>query len=143
MASFLLDTNILSELFKPEPSPAVLNWIKHKDPADLYLSAITLAELRLGAVLLPQGKKRLALETWVEQAVLSSFQGRLLSFDGAASAAWAQLVAEDKKRGRPRPTLDSMIAAIALSHRLTLVTRNVKDFDGLGLKIINPFERQA
>jgi len=136
----LIDTNVISELFKPNPDPAVLVWFEKQDPQALYLTTLTIAELRVGAELLPPGKKRATLGHWIDNDILSNFKDRLLSFDLNAAQRWAKLTAADKKKGRPRPTVDAMIAAIALAQDATLATRNTKDFAGLGLRVVDPFE---
>ena len=141
MSAIILDTNVLSELFRPDPSELVLKWIARHDPKNLYLTAITIAEIYAGMENLPAGKKRSALATWLDDYVLPNFEGRILSFDLKAAPIWGRLTANNKKQGRPRPAIDTMIASIALAHGLTLATRNTKDFGGLALKLINPFEK--
>jgi toxin FitB len=140
MSQFILDTNVLSEMFRPEPNENVLRWIKRHDPEQLFLTVFTVGEIRIGAEKLPPGKKRTALEAWLDDFVLPNFTGRILTFDVNAVNAWARMVANDKKNGRPRPTIDAMIASVALSQDLSLATRNTRDFDDLDMRLTNPFE---
>lgn len=141
MTDIILDTNVLSELFRPDPSDLVLEWLARQDPQKLYLTVFSLAEIYAGIENLPAGKKRSALADWLDDYVLPNFEGRVLSFDPKAAALWGRLTASNKKQGRPRPTIDTMIAAVALAHGLALATRNTKDFEGLSLKLVNPFEK--
>lgn len=139
MARFILDTNVLSELFRPEPNAGVSRWVAAQDPQALFLTVFTIGEIRIGVQKLSPGRKRAALEAWLEEAVLPNFAGRILVFDGNAATIWASLVASDTKNGRPRPTIDAMITAIALSHGMDLVTRNVRDFADCDVRLVNPF----
>lgn len=141
MGHYILDTNILSETFRPDGNENVLRWLKRCSPEDLYLTAFTIGEIRMGAERLPDGKKRAALENWLENIVLPSFAGRVLAFDAVAAHAWARISANDKRTGRPRPTIDAMIAALAVAHGMSLVTRNVRDFEDLDIRLINPFAK--
>jgi predicted nucleic acid-binding protein len=143
MSQFILDTNVLSEMFRSDPNENVLRWIKRHDPEHLFLTVFTVGEIRIGAEKLPPGRKRAALEAWLEVFVLPNFAGRILSFDIKAANVWARQAANDKKNGRPRPTVDAMIASIALSQDLNLVTRNVRDFEDLDVRLVNPFERSG
>lgn len=141
MPDIILDTNVLSEIFRPDPSELVLEWLARHDPQKLYLTAFTLAEIYAGIENLPAGKKRSALAAWLDDYVLPNFEYRVLSFDSKAALIWGRLTANNKKQGRTRPSIDTMIASIALAHGLSLATRNTKDFEGLALKLINPFEK--
>ncbi len=137
----LLDTNILSELMKGSPSQRVLDWINHLPPADLWVSAISQAEIMLGIALLPSGKRQDALTVAADTMFADDFTGRCLPFDHTATSHYAQLVVHRTRLGLPISTEDAQIAAIALSHGLELATRNVKDFDGIaGLRVLNPWE---
>lgn len=140
MADILLDTNVLSELFRPDPNERLVKWFEKQEPQSLYLSVFVLAEIRAGIERLPQSEKRRTLEKWMNNFVRPNFEGRVLSFDPSAADVWGKLSAKEQKAGRPRPTIDLMIAAIAISQSLALATRNIKDFDGLGIILINPFE---
>jgi len=136
--SYLVDTNVLGELAKPLPAGEVLEWFREHE-ADLYVSTITLGELRKGLELLPSGKRRAGLESWF-RSVCERLEGRILSFNISTAHVWGQLVGSLEKKGILIPTLDSQIAATAQRHGLTIVTRNVADFKPTGLKLFNPFQ---
>jgi len=142
MPDIILDTNVLSEIFRPDPNELVLDWLARQDPQNLYLTALSIAEIYAGVENLQAGKKRSALADWLDDYVLPNFEGRILAFDLKTAPVWGRLIAASKKQGRPRPTIDTMIASIALAHGLALATRNTKDFEGLSLKLINPFEKR-
>lgn len=136
----LLDTNVISELLKPVPSAAVMDWLlmQHGPP---YVSAITRAELFLGAALLPAGKKRRELEAGLHEMFDSRFQARCLAFDAGAADRFVQLKVHRTRIGRGISTEDAQIAAIALAQELSLVTRNVDDFAHIpGLEVLNPWD---
>lgn len=139
MNRFLLDTNVISEPMRPRPSAAVLHWFEARDPADLFLSAVTLGELVAGIRRLASSARRRALEQWLEEVVVAQFQGRILAFDVEAAWRWGVLVARAATLGRPRPAIDLQIATIAAHHDLVLVSRNAADFAGLGLEVVNPW----
>jgi predicted nucleic acid-binding protein len=133
-----LDTNIISNAIKPNPSPTLLAWMAEQNDIDLFISALTVAEIRRGVLDKPAGKKRAALEAWFSgpdgpQAV---FAGRVLPFDENAATIWARLMAEGTAKGRPRSALDMIIAAIAEASGCIVVTDNEKHFTGL--KFVNP-----
>lgn len=138
MTRYLLDTNIISETIKPLPSQNLQVWMSNQRDEDLFISSLTLAEIRRGILELPLGKKRSSLDRWFSGADGPSaiFQGRVLSFDEAASKMWAELMADGKKSGKPRHGFDMMIAAVAYANACTIVTNNEKDF--YGLPILNP-----
>jgi hypothetical protein len=138
---FLLDTNVLSELMRPAPSPQVLAWFAQQAASPMWTSAITQAELLCGIALLPDGARRAQLATMAEQLFSLDFApGRILPFDGQAATHYALLRAARQRAGLPITTEDAQIAAIALAAQLPLVTRNVKDFVQIeGLPIINPW----
>jgi predicted nucleic acid-binding protein len=137
---FLLDTNVPSELTRPRPDPRVSNWVDAQNNASLHLSAVSVGELRRGFTLLPQSKRRMQLEQWFEHYLLPLFANRILPVTQSVGNRWGVLSAECRLRGTPLNTADGMIAATALEHGLTLVTRNVKDFAGLGVTIFNPWD---
>jgi predicted nucleic acid-binding protein len=140
MSGFLLDTNIPSELTKPMPEPRVSAWVDAQDNASLYLSVVSVGELRRGLTVLPQSKRRTQLEQWFEQHLLPLFTGRILPITQSVGNRWGVLSGECQLRGTPLNMADGMIAATALEHGLTLVTRNVKDFAGLGVVLLNPWD---
>jgi predicted nucleic acid-binding protein len=140
MGRILLDTNVLSELMRPKPSSEVQNWFGQQQNTSYFVSAITHAEILLGIALLPPGKRRDSLASAAEQMFNEDFAGRTLPFDGACAAEYALLVAERTRRGHSISTEDGQIAATALSHDLSLATRNGKDFKGIhGLTVLNPW----
>lgn len=137
---FLLDTNIISNVTKPAPSGALLAWMADQADQDLYISALTVAEIRRGVLEKPVGKRRRELEAWFAgpDGPQALFAGRVLPFDERAGLAWAKLMADGKARGRPRSALDTIIAAIAEANGCVVVTDNEKDFEGV--EIINPLK---
>lgn len=136
----LLDTNVISELMRPVPDPNVVSWLDRQPEWDLWISAITVAEIRLGLALLPAGKKKKVLLDIAEQMFLEDFQDRCLPFDYQAAAAYAVIVSERNKKGRPISVEDAQIAAIARTADLVLATRNSRDFvDIEGLALVDPW----
>lgn len=135
---FLLDTNIISNVTKPAPSEPLLTWMADQPDQDLYISSLTVAELRRGVLEKPAGKRRRELEAWFSgpEGPQALFAGRVLAFDEKAALAWAKLMADGKARGRPRSALDTIIAAIAETNDCVVVTENEKDFEGV--KVVNP-----
>ena len=141
MSGLLLDTNIPSELNRPRPDPLVAEWLDQQDDNELFLSVVTLGEIRKGYTVLPHGKRRTFLEHWFESHLLPWFEGRILPVTHAIADKWGVLAGEAQLRGNPLNTADGLIAATALEHDLVVVTRNVKDFARLGVAIINPWEQ--
>lgn len=139
MSGFLLDTNIPSELIRTRPEPRLENWVYAQDEQALYLSVVSIGELRRGFVLLSAIKRRAALEQWFENDLVPRFRGRILPVTYAIADRWGRLDGECQLRGAPLNTADGLIAATALEHDLTVVTRNVKDFAGLGVTLFNPW----
>jgi len=137
---FLVDTNVPSELTRPSPDVRVRDWVDAQDNTSLHLSVVSVGEIRKGFTLLPQGRRRAQLEEWFELYLLPLFGDRILPVTQPVGNRWGLLSAECQLRGTPLNTADGMIAATALEHDLTIVTRNVKDFYQLGVAIINPWE---
>ncbi len=135
----LVDTNLVSELMRLSPAPAVLDWFGHKDAADLYFSTVGEAELRRGAAILPEGSRRRSLVAGIDAMISEDFAGRVLPFDSAAAVAFAAIFADRHAAGRPVGFPDCQIAAIARSRGLTVATRNVRDFEDIGLDIVDPW----
>jgi predicted nucleic acid-binding protein len=135
----LLDTNVISEPLRPAGDAAVLAWIDEQIVETLYLSAISLAELRLGMATLPAGKRKDVLHSSFEQRVLPLFAGRILPFDSAASEAYAVLRARARVQGKAIAPADGYIAATAKSHGLIVATRDTSPFEAVGLTVINPW----
>jgi toxin FitB len=140
MSGFLLDTNCVSELVRAKPEPSVLEWMEAADETLLYLSVLTLGEIRKGIALLPQSRRRTHLETWLELELQARFAGRILSVDASIADRWGLLAAEAKREGRSLSAIDGLLAATAIHHNLTIVTRNVVDFANAQLPIMNPWE---
>lgn len=138
---FLLDTNVLSELMRPAPAPEVMAWFAGQGADQLHTSVITQGEILAGIALLQAGKRRDALAVAAHAIFEEDFQGRCLDFDRQATAPYAVARAQRQRAGRPIDVADAQIAAIALAHGLTLVTRNTQDFLGInGLFIVNPWQ---
>jgi len=134
----LLDTNIISNATKPMPSAALLAWMARQADEDLYISSLTVAEIRRGILEKPAGKKRRELERWFSgpEGPQALFAGRVLPFDEKAGLVWARLMAEGTAKGQPRSPLDMIIAAVAEANNCSIVSENERDF--AGLKIVNP-----
>jgi hypothetical protein len=135
----LVDTNVISEPWKPAPDPRVLAWIDAQTIDTLYLSAVTVAELRFGIAAMPAGKRRHTLHRRLEQDVLPLFAGRVLAFDLDASSAYAALMVGAKETGRAIGTADAYIVATAVAHKFMVATRDTTPFDAAGLRTINPW----
>ena len=135
--SYLVDTNVFSELAKAKPDPKVVAWLRSHE-AELYLGTITIGELRRGIDRLPAGKRKTALQSWLS-TLCKRMEGRILSFNTSTAHVWGQMLAAWDKKGISVPSLDSQLAAIAHRHNLTVVTRNLADFQQTGVKLINPF----
>lgn len=133
---FLVDANVLSEPTKPAPSEIVVDWLRRNE-AELAVTPIVLGELEYGILLLPDGPRRARLQDWFRQGI---GRVRVLDFDTKCASAWSRLLATLKQNGLTMPVKDSLIAASALAHDLTVATRNVFDFRHAGVRIINPFE---
>jgi len=135
---YLLDTNILSNVTKPEPSESLLAWMSAQIDTDLFISALTIAEIKRGILEKPAGRKRDQLETWFTGAEgpQALFAGRILAFDERAALIWARLMAEGRKNGRPRSALDAIIAAIAEANDCVVVTDNKKDSEGINFDFV-------
>jgi predicted nucleic acid-binding protein len=137
--TFLLDTNAVSELAKPQPNAGVLRWLHETDEDRLFLSVITLAELRFGVQRLAPGARRNRLDAWIREELAGRFEGRILAVDEGVAEIWGQLLASSEARGRRMNLMDCFLAATAKVHKLTLVTRNREDFSGVGGEIFNPW----
>ena len=138
MSRFLLDTNVLSNVVKPQPSTSLMSWWSTQRDDSLFISTLTIAELRRGILEKPAGKKRSALESWFAgpHGPQALFAGRILAFDDDAALVWAGLMADGTAAGRPRSALDMVVAATAIANGCTIVTDNERDF--AGLPFINP-----
>ena len=139
--AYLLDTCALSELTKPQINQGFLVWFKQQEAKDLFVSSMTLGELEKGVLKLPSSRKRAALMGWLSE-VEQGFGQQCLGFDRPAAKTWATMNAELEKKGLKMAAFDSIIAAIASHHQLTLVTRNVKDFTATPVELLNPWHSQ-
>ena len=136
----LMDTNIISEMMKTSPAQHALDWLDQQVSSELYVSTITVAEISYGLHVLAKGKRRRLLEQTFESTIAEAFKGRLLSFDEPAAKIYGRIMGQRKELGRPMSVPDGQIAAIALHHKMALATRNIKDFQDCGLRLINPFK---
>jgi hypothetical protein len=135
----VLDTNVLSELMKPRPAESVLRWMAAQPATSLYTTSITQAEILHGIMLLPSGKRRSAFEAAAEAMFKEDFAGRVLPFGSDAAHPYARIAAQRRRAGRPISHFDAQIAAIAHSTGASIATRNAPDFDGCGVKVIDPW----
>jgi predicted nucleic acid-binding protein len=139
---YLLDTCLLSELVKPVPHAAVLEWMAAQQAENLFVSAMTLGELERGVMKLPPSRRRHELTTWMTQVALD-FEDRVLPFDHETAHVWADMCARTEAKGRPLAAFDSIIAATAIQKGLTVVTRNERDFEPAGVPLMNPWMNNA
>lgn len=137
--SFLLDTNVISETMKPRPNAGVLAWLAEADEDRVFLSVISLMELRYGVERMDAGRRRSRLEEWVGHDLRLRFEKRILAIDPAVADAAGKLVARSESLGRPVETRDALIAATAETFELTVVTRNVSDFNPMTRNLLNPW----
>ncbi len=140
MTGFLVDTNCISEVVRVKPDPRVLAWIEAADESLLYISVLTLGEIRKGVAALPQSRRRSRLETWLEVELQARFSGRILPIDVAVADRWGVLAANAKASGKSLSTIDGLLAATAIHHNLTIVSRNVSDFAFVPVQVLNPWE---
>jgi predicted nucleic acid-binding protein len=140
MSGFLLDTNCVSELVRPEPEPSVIRWIEETDEATLYLSVLTLSEIRKGVAGLAQGRRRTRLETWLEVDLRARFSGRIVPIDAGIADRFGGLAAEARRQGKALPVIDGLLVATALHLNLTMVSRNARDFVATHVPVLNPWE---
>ena len=135
----LLDTNVVSEMMKSAPAKTVADWLNNRDAATLFVSVVTIAEVTYGLRALPDGRRRQGLEAMFEGLIADAFEGRVLAFDETAARLYGELMADRKRHGRPMSVPDGIIAATARTKALAVATSNVRDFDGCGLEVIDPF----
>lgn len=138
----LLDTNVISELMRAGPARIVLDWFGQHDAADMFISAVTEAELRSGVAILPEGQRRDRLQQALDAMIDQDFYARVLPFDSPAAKAYAEIAAWRRAAGRPIAEADCQIAAIARAKGAAVATRNVRDFDGCGVDVINPWDAE-
>ena len=137
MSGFLLDTNVPSEMTRPYPELSVTRWLEDVDDNKLYFSVVSLGEILKGITILDEGKRRNQLKRWLDETLRPWLSGRILPVDEPIAEPWGSLAGLCKLKGRPLAVADGLIAATALTHDLTIVTRNVKDFEGLGVELLN------
>lgn len=136
----IIDTNVISAMMAPSPANTALNWLNHQDTLELYLSTITIAEIGYGLQIIPDGKRRKRLACRFKDFVSNGFEQRILNFDEAAAHKYAEVMAHRRTMGRPLSIPDGQIASIARINNFAVATRNIRDFEECGLKLINPFE---
>lgn len=136
----ILDTNVVSEIYRPRPSRAVIAWLDAQPRASLYLCTPVLAELRFGVELLEPSSRRDRLRDSIDRLEIEIYRDRILAFDAASAVEYGRLAASRQRAGRPIEQMDALIASIALINGATLATRNEKDFADLGIDVFNPFE---
>ena len=139
MSGFLLDTNVVSELVKPRPDENVVRWLEATDESIVFLSVLTVGEIRNGIERLRSGRRRGRLESWLQMDLRARFLDRILPFHEEIADRWGAISALAAAQGKPVPTLDGLLAATALHHNLTLVTRNSSDIAGTGVATLNPW----
>jgi toxin FitB len=135
----VLDTNVLSELLRPEPATGVVAWVDAQESAELAITVITAAELRAGVAFLPRGRRRTAIGRSVELLLVETFAGSVLPFDEGAAIEYADVVARRRRAGAPITALDAEIAAICRLYGASLATRNTSDFEGTGVRLLDPW----
>jgi toxin FitB len=136
----IIDTNVVSELMRPEPDPGVASWVRARDRRELRMTAISLAEVRYGIARLPDGRRKQVLLGAADE-IFSAFADQILPVDAAAAEHYAVIASSRERAGKPIPGFDALIAAVCRSQGATLATRNVSDFDGTGIEVINPWTR--
>ena len=136
---FVIDTNVASELMRPQPMPAVATWIEEREAGDIYLTAVSEAELLYGVAIMPTGRRRTQVDAAMTRWLDLGFRERILPFDSATARAYAEIAADRRRAGLPAGEADFQIAAICRSRGAVLVTRNTRDFEGTGLSLVNPW----
>ena len=136
---FLLDTCVISELASHRPNVQVISWLRRQDPESLYLSFVTVGEIKKGIAKRGGDTRAIALEKWLQTEILGSFADRILPVEKNVSLEWGRICGDAERVGRKRPAVDALIAATALVHGMKLVTRNIDDMVGMGVPIFNPF----
>lgn len=138
--NYLLDTCVISELVSRRPNARVVEWLGLQDPGSLYLSYVTVGEIKKGIAKRGRDARAKALENWLQTEVLGLYANRILPVEKAVALEWGRICGDAERIGKKRPVVDAMIAATALVHGMKLVTRNVEDMAGMGVPILNPFE---
>ncbi len=141
--NYILDTNVVSELVAREADPKVINWIDSIDSESVFLSVITIGEIKKGIEKHPDSKRKKTLASWLEEDLLVRFRGRILPLDIPVLLTWGRLVASLEREGKPIPAIDSLLAATAVQTGFTLVTRNTGDFEPAGISVLDPWVSQV
>ncbi len=141
--NYILDTNVVSELVTHEPDQNVVSWIDSIDSESVFLSVITIGEIKKGIEKLPDSKRKKTLESWLEEDLLVRFRGRILPLGIPVLLSWGKLVASLEREGKPIPAIDSLLAATVAQTGFTLVTRNTGDFEPTGISVLDPWKPQA
>lgn len=139
---FLLDTCAVSEFAKPDPDPAVLKWFAQQEELALYLATVSLGELKRGIEKLDNGKRKRFLQNWLTENVIKRFADRILPLSSDICLRWGEMQARLEKQGKPMPVIDGLIAATALQHHLTIITRNTRDMEASGVALFSPWRAQ-
>lgn len=137
--NYLLDTCVISELIKKEPEAQVVNWLAHVSENSLFLSVFTIGEIHKGITKLPESKKKVQLHEWVNFDLTNRFENRILDFDLKAAKVWGLIQGKTELAGKPMSLIDGLIAAIAIAYDMTLTTRNTKDMEASGVRLLNPW----
>ena len=137
--AYLIDTNVVSETLKPRPERRVVDWISRQMANDLFLASISLGELVRGVRRMRERARRERFQRWIDYDLATQFQGRILPFDRETAVIWGEIMGDGDRVGRPKPMADAQIAAIARRHGLTLVTRNMRDFVGMEVVLLDPW----
>ncbi|MFH1982895.1 MAG: type II toxin-antitoxin system VapC family toxin [Pseudomonadota bacterium] len=138
--NYLLDTCVISELTRPKPSAKVVAWLKDQPEEILFLSAITIGEIQKGISLLPDSPKKASLQSWLDHELYQRFKQRILGVDFEVAQKWGDIQAAAERTGNKMPAIDSLVAAIAMVHGMTVVTRNVRDMAASGAALLNPWD---
>jgi len=137
--NYLLDTCLISELAKSEPSKKVVDWVLRENETNFYVSVLTFGELHKGIEELPESKKKEKLRIWVENELRNRFQNRIIGIDIRVSITWGKIQSIAEKKGKPMPAIDSLIAATGIAHGMMVVTRNISDMEQSGVDLFNPW----
>ena len=137
--AYLIDTNVVSETLKPRPERRVVDWISRQMANDLFLASISLGELVRGVRRMRERARRERFQRWIDYDLAAQFQGRILPFDRETAMIWGEIMGDGDRVGRPKPMADAQIAAVARRHGLTLVTRNMRDFVGMEVVLLDPW----
>jgi predicted nucleic acid-binding protein len=140
VSGFLLDTNLISELVRTRPDAHVVRWFSDTDESLLHLSVLMIGEIRKGVSMLPKSKRRTLIENWLSVDLRARFAGRILTVDENVANRWGDFAGRAQTNGKPLSVIDGLLAATAVQHNLSLATRNIKDFESLGVSVVNPWQ---